>query len=527
MMNQKRTVPWVFYMVLMLTLSAVSVVSFAETRSGSLRSPGDTHSFSVDTGTDELVELSFTYPKGAADFWVKVVGEDRTTVLGDFDLDNGTIIQLIGGGVFYVSVYSRAGIGSWKVDYSIDEAMRLLLERSDLENNGVMRYESDGRVTVTGELSGAGDEDVIYLVSDAADFFLDFPKPFQGGSFSVDLVNGDGKSNMTFFTYHNARSVEVPLSGGFFVKISSPGAGGAYSFSYENRPDRLVRFSNYLTVSHAGGTGTADRVELIVPVIESFEDYQDVLESTVNLTNYSIITDNYGNHFYRFEFLNIGPKAVISVEMDYLVRMHGVYDVPDVCSGEVIDEFLEPEPLIESNRGFVVDTARRVTAGDNTLCGKAGSIYWHVLSSFTYQFQGPMMGAFRALGSCSGDCNEYTDSILALARAVGIPARKGNGYVYFGTDDLDSHAFSEVYLPGAGWSIADATMCCYRIRPPIYVYAYTGENPTAFEYPDIEDYHYRIDYSGPEPNIVISQEFFIREVPDDIIGTSLNAPYSP
>jgi len=512
---------------LMLALVAVSAASFADTRSGSLKAPGDSHNFNVDAGTDDLVELYFTYPKGAVDFWVKVVGEDRTTVLGDFDLDNGVIIQLIGGGMFYISVYSRDGAGSWSVEYSIDEVIKSLLERRDLENDRIVRYVSGGRVTVTGELSGSGDADVLYLVSDAADFFLDFAQPLQGGGFHVDLVNGDGKSNMTSFTYSNARSVEVPLSGGFFVKISSPGAGGAYSFSYENRPGRLVRFSNHITVSHAGGSGVADRVELIVPVIESFEDYQDVLESAVNLTNYSIITDNYGNNYYRFEFFNVGPKASIRVEMDYLVRMRGVYDVPEACSGVVIDDFLEPEPLIESNRGFVIDTARRVTAGDDTLCDKAGSIYWYVLSNFTYQFQGPMVGAFRALGSCVGDCNEYTDSILALARVVGIPARKGNGYIYFGTDDLDSHAFSEVYLPGAGWSIADATMCCYRIRPPIYIYAYTGENPTVFEYPDIEDYHYRIDSSGPEPNIVISQEFLVWEVPNDAAGTPLNAPYSP
>lgn len=512
---------------MVLALTTLSAVSFADIRSGSLRAPGDTHSFSIDTGIDELVELSFSYPEGAVDFWVKVVGEDRTTVLGDFDLDNGTIIQLIGGGVFYVSVYSRAGTGSWSVEYHIDEAAKLLLERSALEDDGTKRYIDGGRVTVSGDLAGAHDADVIYLVSDAADFFLDFPGPIQGGNFHVELINGDGKSNMSSFTYRNARSVEVPLSGGFFVKISTPNTGGSYSFSYENRPDRLVRFSNHITMSHAGGSGTADRVELIVPVIESFEDYQDVLEATVNITDYSIITDNYGNRFYRFEFFNVGPKADIRVEMDYLVRMRGVYDVPETCSGAVIDEFLEPEPLIESNRGFVVDTARRITVGDETLCGKAGSIYWHVLSNFTYQFQGPMVGAFRALGSCVGDCNEYTDSILALARAVGIPARKGNGYVYFGTDDLDSHAFSEVYLPGAGWSIADATMCCYRIRPPVYIYAYTGENPSVFESPDIEDYHYRIDSSGPEPNITFSQEFFVREVSDDVTGMSVGTPASP
>ena len=514
-------------MILLLLLS-VSVVSRAESRIGTLRAPGDTHTFTVDAGSDELVELLFTYPKGSADFWVKVVDEDQTTVLGDFDLDNGVIIQLIGGGVFYISVYSRGGAGDWRVEYAIDETANLLLERSALENDGIVRYVDGDRITVTGDLSGPGDEDIIYMVSDAADFFLDFARPLQGGRFHVDLVNGDGKSNMTSFDYSNERSVEVPLSGGFFVKIS-PGAktGGTYSFSYENLPDRLVRFSNHITVSHPGGSGTAERVELIVPVIESFEDYQEVLEATVNLTNYTIVTDNYGNRFYRFEFLNVKPSANFRVEMDYLVRMRGVYNVPEACSGGIIDDFLEPEPLIESNRGFVVDTARRITTGDDDLCEKAGSIYWHVLSSFTYQFQGSMVGAFRALGSCTGDCNEYTDSILALARATGIPARKGNGYIYFGTDDLDSHAFSEVYLPGAGWSVADATMCCYRIRPPIYIYAYTGENPSVFEYPDIEDYHYKIDYSGPEPNITFSQEFFIREVSKDVPGMSPNKPYSP
>ena len=47
--------------------------------------------------------MPFTYPVGSVDFWVEVVGQDGYTVLGDFDLDNGSVIQLSGGGTFYLT----------------------------------------------------------------------------------------------------------------------------------------------------------------------------------------------------------------------------------------------------------------------------------------------------------------------------------------------------------------------------------------------------------------------------------------
>ena len=59
------------------------------------------------------MEVPFTYPVGSVDFWVKVVGQDGSTILGNFDLDRGKIIQLSGGGTFYMRVYSRSGSGNW------------------------------------------------------------------------------------------------------------------------------------------------------------------------------------------------------------------------------------------------------------------------------------------------------------------------------------------------------------------------------------------------------------------------------
>jgi hypothetical protein len=84
---------------------------------GYLSGASDFKTFIVNAQID-YIEVSFSYPKGAADFWVKVVGEDGIEVLGDFDLDNGEIIQLMGGGTFYLKVYSKEGAGNWSAVYS-------------------------------------------------------------------------------------------------------------------------------------------------------------------------------------------------------------------------------------------------------------------------------------------------------------------------------------------------------------------------------------------------------------------------
>ena len=49
-----------------------------------------------------------------ADFWVKVIGKDKFTVLGEFDLDQiEKGLTLMGGGPFYITIFSKSGSGDW------------------------------------------------------------------------------------------------------------------------------------------------------------------------------------------------------------------------------------------------------------------------------------------------------------------------------------------------------------------------------------------------------------------------------
>jgi hypothetical protein len=84
-------------------------------REGSLSGTGDSDSFEVYANYNR-VDVIFSWPEGEVDFWVKVFGEEGDE-LGDFDLDNGEIIQLLHGGAFTVQIYSRGGGGAWSATY--------------------------------------------------------------------------------------------------------------------------------------------------------------------------------------------------------------------------------------------------------------------------------------------------------------------------------------------------------------------------------------------------------------------------
>ena len=64
-----------------------------------------------------------------------------------------------------------------------------------------------------------------------------------------------------------------------------------------------------------------------------------------------------------------------------------------------------------------------------------------------------------------GDCNEHTALYVAMARALGIPARIAVGLVYI-HGAFYYHAWPEVYLDGGqGWAGQRSAGCgCRSIR---------------------------------------------------------------
>ena len=64
-----------------------------------------------------------------------------------------------------------------------------------------------------------------------------------------------------------------------------------------------------------------------------------------------------------------------------------------------------------------------VVVGQPNVYLAAKQILESVVESLDYQVQISRQGALWALQNGVGDCSEYTDLAIALARAAGIPAR--------------------------------------------------------------------------------------------------------
>ncbi|MEN8185185.1 MAG: transglutaminase family protein, partial [Myxococcota bacterium] len=73
---------------------------------------------------------------------------------------------------------------------------------------------------------------------------------------------------------------------------------------------------------------------------------------------------------------------------------------------------------------------------------------------------------FEVFVARQGVCQDFANLLICLARLLDVPARYRVGYIYTGRDSANrlqseaSHAWVEVYLPGAGWRGLDPTNGC-------------------------------------------------------------------
>ena len=125
-------------------------------------------------------------------------------------------------------------------------------------------------------------------------------------------------------------------------------------------------------------------------------------------------------------------------------------------------EALEPEPLIQSDDERIVRRARAVTdrssqwSQDPKRVAEQLTTAVHGMLEKSITFSVP--NALQVLETRQGDCNEHTVLYVAMARALGLPARTAVGLVYV-NDAFFYHAWPEVWLDE--WVAVDPTFGQY------------------------------------------------------------------
>ncbi len=128
------------------------------------------------------------------------------------------------------------------------------------------------------------------------------------------------------------------------------------------------------------------------------------------------------------------------------------------------DDYLKPEPLIESDAPEIRAEAEKATAGAVGTRARAEKLTRYVNALLDKKPTVSLPSALEVLRTKVGDCNEHTALYVAMARSIGIPARIAVGLTYVRgiTGAFYYHAWPEVYIDeGSGrglWLPVDPTL---------------------------------------------------------------------
>lgn len=132
-------------------------------------------------------------------------------------------------------------------------------------------------------------------------------------------------------------------------------------------------------------------------------------------------------------------------------------------------KYVLPESKIESDNALIRSKTSEVVKRETNPYLKAKKIFDFVNTYMTYDYREANKGAYNALTTGKGVCEDYADLFVAMARAAGIPSRVVYGYwqesgelqkLTESQEDIsgDSHAWAEFYLPEYGWIVCEPTV---------------------------------------------------------------------
>ena len=184
-------------------------------------------------------------------------------------------------------------------------------------------------------------------------------------------------------------------------------------------------------------------------------------------TKHRLLSDSYGHSILQIDFKDFPPFGFRTVPMTATVDL---IDPPAARTPDTAPTWLAPERFIESDDPRILELSRSLR--EASVLGTARAIYQWVSANLVYAgYLADDLGALYALTNRRGDCTEYANLVVALARASGIPARMVGGYVMDRdgvTIPQEYHNWAELFLEGR-WGIVDAQKRAWLPAPSTYI----------------------------------------------------------
>lgn len=208
------------------------------------------------------------------------------------------------------------------------------------------------------------------------------------------------------------------------------------------------------------------------------KEKQQVYYSTLNPKPSRIYSDEDGNLLAEYK---LKPKEQIQIELTGTARISGKQINPDF-GGKFEDipynirkNYTKEDKYWEVNSEVIQEIASTLKNPDQNVTQNAQNAYKYVVEKLTYDFDIESKdfvdrnGALKAVVDTGPwACMEFTDLFVAVARAMGVPAREINGYAFTRESNLTPlsinlkggdqlHSWAEFYDPQFGWVQVDPT----------------------------------------------------------------------
>ncbi|MGZ4583537.1 MAG: transglutaminase-like domain-containing protein [Mycobacterium sp.] len=163
-----------------------------------------------------------------------------------------------------------------------------------------------------------------------------------------------------------------------------------------------------------------------------------------------------GQHGTRIHTLRAGEGTVT---LSYSATVAGQADAPPVSDIDLIT-YLRPSRYAEADKFFGFAATEFQQYGTSRMLLEKVSSWVGTRLNYVPGSSDPIDGATDTLLAGSGVCRDYAHLVIALLRALNVPARLVAVYAP-GCQPMDFHAVAEAFVDG-GWRVVDATCLAPR-----------------------------------------------------------------
>jgi hypothetical protein len=173
------------------------------------------------------------------------------------------------------------------------------------------------------------------------------------------------------------------------------------------------------------------------------------------------------NNAYFLFHQQVRTKGIISLE-----RIISVFPIPSTVSlnddwGNISDisrllqkKYKQSSQYWPMNSPLIRDVSQERWFATEDLSSWIQTASRYIIEKIKYpEKQEKRLGADQAVLTGIGDCDEFTDLFITLARLRGIPCRRLTGYyIHQSNTEPEPHAWAELFSPVIGWIPIDIAL---------------------------------------------------------------------